>query len=402
LASAVCYEWISEMRVRLMLVLLLAGVSMTTCSLRSSERLQSGLVGGGGMAGDGGAGATGGGAGMGGSGGACTNDCDGDGECDDLLSSSDHCGVCDFSCGNEPCVLGSCVIEETEGPIGIAADDTHVFFTTGPSIYQQPLDGGDSTMFVDLLAQPWALRVDATDVYVSDFSTGVVKIPKGAPLDTQFIYVGAQVDDIDRGTLHTCWGQWEIASPPEPPRVGCAVDMNNVFTLDLSANPTGVKMVSGTLHWVQFDGDVKRASVFDLSGETRTGTVDNDGATGGIDVFDGKLYVASDTGVWTADAEAMDATLSPVLEAPQVSPYRLRVRDGYVYWTTWGDLHADGTVPGRLSRVAIGGGEEEVLYESVDPPEGRVGNLVMRNDVVYFTDYDRGRVLKRSLAAPPL
>ena len=134
-----------------------------------------------------------------------------------------------------------------------------------------------------------------------------------------------------------------------------------------------------------------------------TGFISEPMGMAGIAIDGNDVYAVTNAGMWTGPkvSDQVDFTLH--VDAPQVTPSELVAHNGFLYWGTWGNLWDEsGSVPGRVKRVPVEGGPEQILYESREAPEGRVAYLAVRDGAIYFGDFDRGRVFRRSLMAAPL
>lgn len=370
----------------------LALLHSLSCSVIAVRGLQDEAAGGpgGGSVSSSGAGASGG------VGGACS-DCDDDGQCEDLLTDPAHCGVCGYACPTTTCDRGSCVYYQQEDlfPMGISVDDTDVFFTGGATLVPAAVFKGDKATGNPGAYYPsgfphWGLHVTSAHVYWAvEQLNAIGKIDKVTPppltplplLPTMLtvpIYVHGQ------GATVCFTGAAEVQ---------CEIAM--ALLPEVAANAPGGVAVSGNMaYWPEADGDVIKNGMVLASGETTP--------LRGIAVHAGLVFFgASDRIRRVADAGGAAEDFSgPGI----VEPFVLAADATHLYWTTWGDAwHMPcGPTRGRLYRRAFDGTVDEILYESVTGcPDGQVGFLALDGESVWFTDTFAGRVMKRSVAAPP-
>jgi hypothetical protein len=378
-----------------------AALVLGACSLRGTSQLSDGL-GGGGSAGEGGTGGTdaggsGGTAGMGGSGGsACAADCDDDGQCDDLMTSSAHCGVCDVGCSPGPCVQGACVIAEDSGPnarmTGVASDTNELFFsgTDGgvTNIFRMPLGGGTPQSLVPLGVTVISdVHVSAANIYVviEGMPTVVATGDKNMILnmmDLQF-FDGQGLSRVDGADVTVCWTMVDGAR--------CTFNEAAQTPIDLMQPTVDVAVGGGSVYITTPSLEVHAATTDGNNPPVMLATVTGAASIAGIDVAQGVLYVAADNGIWTLPTTG-DVPQQLTTES-HTAPFDLVVDQGRIYVTTLGDQN----VTSRLYRASTTGGPEEVLY---DGGGSLVAYVEVRNEWVYFTSVDEARLYRRHVDAP--
>lgn len=127
--------------------------------------------------------------------------------CNDTTSQSEHCGKCGHSCGGGQCVQSVCtptvIAAGTITPLGIAVDDTHVYWTSSTSsgtiqrIAKTTRDNGVPETFEPSAGNaPKGIAVNATTVFWTTSASlsrksktaGSSPITMAPPIDSQGIW----------------------------------------------------------------------------------------------------------------------------------------------------------------------------------------------------------------------
>jgi hypothetical protein len=266
-----------------------------------------------------------------------------DAGCGDADSVNDCCGVVCTS--SDPsavvaCVDGVCRTATWIGAgdphsAGLAADDGALYYTTledgglESALVRAPLDGGTPTALatIDL---PGRFAATATDVYVADYPTGIVRVPKDGGASTR-------ITEGHDGTF------------------GVALDDHAVYF--------GVR-TGGLVLGVPFDGGIPETLATGLS-------VPQDVATAAGRLFwtAGDAHVPGD--VWT---RPLDGGAPTHLASGQPNPTGIVADDSYVYWIDFDD--------GDVHRVPVGGGTVELLA-----PHDGTEHIAIDEAGVYWTRY---------------
>jgi hypothetical protein len=305
-----------------------------------------------------------------------------DGLCVDLRTDSNHCGACGLVCSGY-CTEGRCATTlTTTGPEPwyIALDSSFVYWADAKSgdIMEVSIDGGASTRLVSYAIIPDSaaqgmLAVDATNLYWSEYESGILTIP----------LAGGKVTSVASGEADAI-----------------AVDDRGVFWVDDSGSvddvslhggpsyelvPAGPYAPSGTLAGIALDG----TSVYwtDQSGGGRVMKVPLTGgeptvlARGGQPTF---IAVSGTNVVWTdLYSVLLTVPISGGAKRTLVSDLgdceSIAVDDTSVYWT------ADGAV----MKVPIAGGSPTTLVSGATP-----AGIAVDGTSVYYLDYDEHAVVK--------
>lgn len=363
------------------------------CSLRGTDHLQA--AGGAGGSGVGGSTANGGTGGSKGTGGSmeCT-DCDDDGDCDDLMTSAEHCGLCDEACTPGPCVQGACVIDEDSADggymSGVASNATELFYvgTEGgaTNLFTMPLGGGSAESLLSLgNVAVGDVFINASEVYVAFEGTDPV-VAKGnkdsilSPAELVF-FPAKSVSRLDGADVTVCW---TIDNG-----VQCTFNGMGQAAIVLDEQSVDVAVSNGMVYVTTDQRNVYASLISGAMPPDLLGKVPAAASISAIDVARGQLYIAADDGIWTMPTTGGAAT--QITTEPHDDAYDLVVDQGRVYVTTAG-------MPSRLYRAPSTGGAEEILYEAKLVPY-----VEARNSYVYFSSVHEARLYRRHVdaAAPP-
>lgn len=221
-------------------------------------------------------------------------------------------------------------------PTALAVDSTDVYFTSGyltsgnvGAVSKVPKGGGQVTVLVAGLDQPYGIAVDSTDVYWVD-GTGVHKVGlDGGAVTT--LASGSNggsiaIDATDVYWVAGSWAQGDNTILNKTPKSG-----GTTITLEVEPSPISSIAVDSTeVYWIEESGTVNQASV-----------------TGGA-----------------------VTTL-----ASSSSAYDIAIDGSNVYFTI-------SNYPGALEKVPIGGGTVTVLASGLTYP----GALVVDSTNLYWVD----------------
>lgn len=394
------------------------------CSLIAGRNLQAGGAGGtGGAAGLGGMGASGAGVPGDGGGGNTTcpvdmGDCDGDGSCETNVRTSDaHCGACDYACGGEGCVDGSCLLDRilTSGATNIAVDAAHVYVNDlfGHQILRLPTDGSaEATVFALGGTLPSAIQLRSTDVYwvaLDGFANGMGQLalyqrPKsdmsgdfvtpswvdtGAPVggagpiggNANLITLTRRLGSPD-GALFA-WG----GMPPGIIPLGAEANVAGMHVLATSTQMVWTTHgdggpASGAVHW----RDLANAVTVESNLPRPEAIAERDGwaywTNSGAQelptpVADGSVMRKQ----WSAPASSAE-----VLATDQAEPLCIAVDASHAYWTC-AALENSGAA---LRRRSIDGSAPLITLAEASAPNAHFFGVAATSDEIYFIVFIEG------------
>jgi hypothetical protein len=266
------------------------------------------------------------------------------GACVDPASDANNCGACGHSCQGGACVGSACQpVVLAAGPgsaYAIAVDATDVYWTNDSgTIMKVPLAGGATTTVASGQNSPRGIAVDATSVYWTTYIGGtVMKAPRGGGAPTT------------------------LASGQSFP-LTMAVDATSVYWVNWT-NP-------GTVMKIPLGGGAPKTLA---SGQNRPD---------GIAVDATSVYWTNDANPGTVMKAPLGGGASTMLASGQNFPQAMAVDATSVYWVNVSD--------GTLMKVPIGGGAATTLATGQSSPIG----LAVDATSVYWVNFtDPGTVMK--------
>jgi hypothetical protein len=332
-----------------------------------------------------------------------------DAGCDGSIASDpDNCGACGHGCLGGACVAGQCqpvLLATGPQPFSVVVDDTRVYWTTAGTdpgeVRSVAKDGSSPATIATGLNDPQGVFVDATNLFWNEVgSPGRVSMgdkdgsnavilsqsnadgPQGIVADTSWVYWldiytyrgvvrAGRTATPDGGTPTVLASGWDYV-------FGMAQDDTYIYWTSEGTAPVGdtdaAAAVPGKILSVRKDGTTSATVLADGLGDPHFVTVD---ATA--------VY-------WTdsADNTVMRLALkgsAPTQLAQGAQPYGIAVDATYVYFSTLGTDHSDGT----LVRVPKdGSGPAVVLATGLSWPS----QIAFDNEALYWGNSHGGTVMK--------
>lgn len=265
--------------------------------------------------------------------------------------------------GGDPVVLAS-----GQGtPQGIAADATHVYWSTEDTVKSMPLGGGPVTVIASGQPRAGGIALDATSVYWGNrFDGRVMKAPLGGGAATTLFAPGAS------GVVGV---------------LNVTVDAESVYW-----SATGEQLGSGSVMKAPLDGGAATTLVSGLS------------SWGALAVDEGHVYWTDDVtllpggkqGPGTVWKLPLDGSAEPVLLATQNFPGALAVDATTVYWGGGTQDSTDKALswPTAVSLDSSAG--PQAIFSSVISDAG----LVACPGGVCWTDAATGKVMRYVACSP--
>lgn len=309
-------------------------------------------------------------------------------QCVDLTSDSANCGICTYKCQGQPCVASLCVpsqIVHAYSVVDIAVDQTNVYFTAGGNaggVYFKPFASQSTPLSISAIPNenlPTGIAIGVgatlTDVYWVDLGSGGLGVSQVILTDfTNPVYyespplpAGPYAITVDATNLY--WvdaqagtvNQLPLSAMRYPPDGGVGT-LPQVLASGQAA-PKAIAVDATSVYWVNYGsalsstGSVNKvpiggnnSQVVSLAtGESQPNDIKVDAASG-----DGYVYWVDQAqrlvGGAVKPAPITGGGAAPtVLAGMQGAPTALYLDAKYVYWTNYDD----GTVQ-KMPRQGIG------------------------------------------------
>lgn len=348
----------------------------SACSLTVSlDHLHGGGAGGDGAGGDGAGGSGGSGAGAGG-GLVCpagSEDCDGDGDCEDLATDGTSCGVCGRDCLGGACTEGMCdpvvLWQAPDGTMGNATgidqSAENVFASTTLGVVRVPKLGGDPLFLTLEPAQP---RIDVDGAHAYFTAGSLRRVPlAGGNVDVLAQITGMSGRGVRVDETHAYYIRYDTMDSSQVevarvPRDGGAEDV-----LGLTGSDAFGVQLDETNAYVTAATGVYRIEKSTFAAATQIWTGD---AGDSFTLHDGFGYLLG-AGLWRIDLTTDEAVLlDGELSSGQVATDGQRLYYSLYNTGEVGRLEFDGT--GRVPLANVGMG---------------VDVLIVDDDALYFTQH---------------
>jgi hypothetical protein len=320
------------------------------------------------------------------------------GQCLDLSSDGNNCGACGHSCEGAGCSAGLCQpITLYAGPATlIALDSANVYFTysgtTGASdglVAQVPIAGGAALVLASGQNFPWAIAVDATNVYWTNSGSGavggaVMKVPigGGSPPTTLASLPAAQPIGIAVNSTAVYWADHADGAIMKLP-IGSSTPTTVATNM---VDPAGIAIDPTSIYWTNTNsGTVMTAPLAGGNAVTL--------ATGQISPT--MITVDSRRVYWTNNAFTYDGSVMSVpiggggavtLASGRLRPLGIAVDSTNVYWV---DLGTANVGVGYVMTTPLGGGSPSVLASS----PGVVSDVKVDSRNIYWSAGGSGGAL---------
>lgn len=192
------------------------------------------------------------------------------GACTDTTSNPANCGSCGHACQNTTCTNGACdstILSSGFIPPGrLAIDANNAYWTNGDgTIRTVPLAGGTTTTLATGLSQPIGISVDAQNVYAASQDGRIVSAPlSGAAtltvlaqmqpnpyalaIDATNVYWSNVASGAGNGSIMAC------------AKAGCAQMPTTLASGVHVQYPYGLAVAGGNVYWTSFNysGEINR------------------------------------------------------------------------------------------------------------------------------------------------
>lgn len=213
------------------------------------------------------------------------------GTCIDVSDDPENCGACGRSCLGGACLERACVPEllftSPEPILFLESDGTTLFWVSETSLFSAPLAGGTPALLASLSADPVALALGASHVYVALELTDVVQIPKtGGAVTTFAAATQPRAIDVFGGKVY--WsGQFAGGAG-----IGVADESGGPATLIAPEQypPSYVRAASNAVVYTRYE-DLRRV---DPNGDNPTllAPLEAGGGVVGLELAAGRVWVA--------------------------------------------------------------------------------------------------------------
>ncbi len=286
----------------------------------------------------------------------------------DLRSDAANCGRCGHGCQGGLCELARCqpvIVAKGQGYVyHLAATETHVYWTNAEGSVVRIAQDGDPQVLVSGQNSPGDIAVNTTDVYWTNLGDGtILRMPLGGGVpvvvlgnagvpwsikvsDSMLVYVDNQSGDVRRLSL-------EPGSAP--------------VTMATTPGSWGITMDATTLYWSTF----AYGSLYSipLGGGPTTTLVDHYSMPAEVVRMGDRILFGTnnDAGVY-----AVPVVGGATVTLFEKGGYGIAADEHHVYF---------GMYDGRIARVALDGGEPEILGMS----EALPSDIVLTKTTAYWS-----------------
>ena len=300
------------------------------------------------------------------------------GTCVDLQTDSNNCGACGTACAGT-CAAPECFVTLGSGgdPYAIAVDATDVYWTAASSgaVLKAPLVGGTPTTLA-FGVRPDCIAVDATSVYWTDGSETVMSVPLGGGTPTTLATAqdgsaGLAVDDTNVYWANAFGGAGGGAVMKVPKGGGTAI------TLASGGDPYAIVLDATNVYWTN-GGTIMRVA---KGGGTPTTLAISPGAPEGIAVDATSVYwtvTAYGTATGTVMKVAVAGGMPITLASGQDEPSSIAVDSTDAYWTNFGN--------GKIVSIPLSGGTPAVVASGQEITGSGAMGITVDATSVYWTN----------------
>lgn len=308
------------------------------------------------------------------------------GSCTDTTSNPANCGSCGHVCQNTTCTNGACdstVLSSGFIPPGrLAIDANNAYWTNGDgTIRSVPLAGGTTTTLATGLTQPMGVAVDAQNVYAASQDGRVVSAPlsgSGAvsvlarsqptpyalTVDATNVYWSNVASGAGNGSIMAC------------AKAGCGQMPTTLASGIHVQYPYGLVVSGGNVYWTSFNygGEINRVAT---TGGTFANFSSNLGYPYELSIV-GSVTVAVLYGQGGSIAEVPSGGGSATsLVGGQAFPTEGTTDGTAAYWTLTVPSAQNGAT---LMKAPLATGQPEVLAKNMQP----AGSVQVDSQYVYW------------------
>ncbi|HTL36579.1 MAG TPA: hypothetical protein VL326_25775 [Kofleriaceae bacterium] len=287
------------------------------------------------------------------------------------------------------------VARDQDGPRAITASDEALYWLTGTEAVSLVDGVGQPVVLASGLSEPTAMCLTSSEHYVITFGEGAVLGGVRVPGGVFRVPLGGGLEDVFRPDTYgpsglACddagvyWMQMWSSSTTPSGLMSLVGDSPTLLVTDVT-RPRDVTLDADFVYWSDGVQLMRAPRALPLVGEVTT-TSPRDPQQ--LTVDRGELFWIAPP---TSSGELASVFAAPVtggaprlvaeiLDQPTLH-YSIAVDADFVYWTEF--------APGRVMRVARGGGEPEVVADG----QGGPTNIVLRHGAAYWTNFGSNNVV---------